>query len=110
MTNPTDSSDFSLPSRDTITDKLLAAFVKVTGREQGSVSLAESTKLRDDLGLDSFAAIELVFELEDMVGVRISQDAASSFQTVGDVVSYVIGQLSVAQSPAAESQGGTGAP
>jgi acyl carrier protein len=104
------STDSTLPSRETIIEKLLAAFVKVTGREQGSVALAESTKLRDDLGLDSFAAIELVFELEDMLGVRIPQDAAASFQTVGDVVSYAIGQMSVAQSPTAESQGGAGAP
>jgi acyl carrier protein len=110
MTNPTDSADSTLPSRDTIMEKLLVAFVKVTGREQGSVSLAESTKLRDDLGLDSFAAIELIFELEDMVGVRIPQDAASSFQTVGDVVSYVIAQMSVAQTSSVEPQGGTGAP
>ena len=104
------TTDLTLPSRDTIMEKLLAAFVKVTGREQGSVSLAESTKLRDDLGLDSFAAIELVFELEDMVGVRIPQDAASSFQTVGDVVSYVIGQRSVAQTSAAEAREDTGVP
>jgi acyl carrier protein len=93
----------SVPSRASIMDKLSAAIVKVTGCEP-SVALADTTRLRDDLGLDSFAGIELIFELEDMMNVRISQDAASSFQTIGDVVSYVVDHVPAAQAPAAEAK------
>jgi acyl carrier protein len=84
-------------SRDSIVEKISTVLVKVSDREPTSVALGESTKLREDLGLDSFAALELIFELEDQVGVRISQEAAVSFKTVGDVVTYVLGELSVPQ-------------
>lgn len=84
----------SVPSRDTIVEKLTEAFVKVTERDPASVTIVDETKLRDDLGLDSFAALELLFELEETCNVRIPQDAAATFQTVGDVVAYVQLQLS----------------
>jgi len=93
-------------SPDSILEKINAALVKVSTRESTSVALGESTKLREDLGLDSFAALELIFELEDQVGVRIPQETAVSFQTVGDVVTYVVGELSVVQARAASSQPG----
>jgi acyl carrier protein len=105
----TSASSASL-SREGIMDQLRAAFVSVTDSAPSSVVLTEATKLRDDLGLDSFAALELVFELEELVGVRISQEAASSFQTVGDVVTYVAAQVSAAPGKPAESPGRAGAP
>ena len=98
----------AVPSRDSVLAKLSAALLKVADREPASVALAESTQLREDLGLDSYAALELIFELEDAVGVRIPQEAAVSFKTVGDVVSYVIGQTS--QVAEAAPQGNPGAP
>jgi acyl carrier protein len=98
------------PSRDSVIETLRAALVKVTARDPASVSLAESTRLREDLGLDSYAAVELVFEVEDLAGVRITREAASSFQTVGDVVSCVIEQLSTTQAPAAPTTGSPGQP
>jgi hypothetical protein len=45
-------------------------------RDATSAVVQESSKLREDLGLDSYAALELIFELEDQVGVRVSQEAA----------------------------------
>jgi acyl carrier protein len=81
------------PTKDVIVGKLREAFVKVTERDPASIDLADTAKLREDLGLDSFAALELIFELEDMLSVRIPQDAAATFQTVADVVAYVQTQL-----------------
>jgi acyl carrier protein len=81
-------------SRDRILEKIRMVLVKVSDRESTSAVLLESSKLREDLGLDSYAALELIFELEDQVGVRVSQEAAMSFKTVGDVVTYVLGALS----------------
>lgn len=96
----------SVPSRDTIVEKLTEAFVKVTERDPGSVTILDETKLRDDLGLDSFAALELLFELEESCNVRIPQDAAATFQTVGDVVAYVQLQLSAPPAPVAKTTAG----
>jgi len=97
------------PSRDSVLAKLTAAFLKVTDRDPTSVVLGEATQLHDDLGLDSYAALELLFELEDTVGVNIPQEAAVSFKTVGDVVSYVIAQTSAGQAPGTGSLGDAGA-
>jgi acyl carrier protein len=74
-------------------DALQAALGRITARPPGDLSLLESTRLREDLGLDSFAAIELVFEVEDVFNLRIPQSAAVTFQTVADVVSYLTAEL-----------------
>ncbi|MDX2024627.1 MAG: phosphopantetheine-binding protein [Deltaproteobacteria bacterium] len=83
----------AFPSRDMIVDKMAQAFAKVTEKQLEASAMVDGTKLRDDLGLDSFAALELLFELEEMLNVRIPQEAAASFVTVGDVVVYVQAQL-----------------
>jgi acyl carrier protein len=100
----------TVPSRESVLATLLAAFVKVTGREPASVSLAESSRLHFDLGLDSYSAIELIFELEDLAGVRITPEAAASFRTVGDVVSCVLGELLAAPAPVAGAREDASAP
>lgn len=87
-----DDSSPSL-SRAAIVDELKAALARITAREPRALALQESTRLREDLGLDSFAAIELVFEVEDIFKVRIPQSAAVTFQTVADVVSYLSAEL-----------------
>ena len=102
------AQDPSVPSRNAIVEKLTEAFVKVTERDPASVTILDETKLRDDLGLDSFAALELLFELEETCNVRIPQDAAATFQTVGDVVAYV--QLQLSTPPVAVPKTTTGAP
>lgn len=90
----------SIPSsRADIVDQLRAAYGKVTGQEPESATWSESASLRDDLGLDSFAALELLFELEDRLGVRIARTAAQSFRTVGDVVTFVMAEQRAPRPP-----------
>lgn len=80
-------------TRDAIVDKLRTALARTTTSTSAAPVVSESARLREDLGLDSFAAIELVFEVEDLLDVRIPQSAAVGFQTVADVVSYVSAEL-----------------
>ncbi len=51
-------------------------------------------RLVEDLKVDSFASIELVFELEDQVGLEIPDKDFINLKTVGDVVTYVRSRLS----------------
>jgi acyl carrier protein len=74
-------------------DALKDALARLTARPPSALALVESTRLREDLGLDSFAAVELVFEVEDRFNLRIPQSAAMTFQTVADVVSYLSAEL-----------------
>ena len=46
----------------------------------------------EDLGIDSFAAVEMIFDLEEKFDIQISynsNDARPEFQTVGDVVAAI---------------------
>lgn len=52
--------------------------------EEAAVSLEAS--LKDDLNIDSLAAVELALELESEFGVRIEDDELTKLETVKDVV------------------------
>lgn len=46
-------------------------------------------KLREDLGADSLAAVELMMALEEATGVSIEDEVMPGMQTVGDIVTYL---------------------
>jgi acyl carrier protein len=48
------------------------------------------TRFREDLDADSLDLYELVMELEDGYGIRVSEEQAARIKTVGDAVDFVI--------------------
>ncbi|MBH0187274.1 MAG: acyl carrier protein [Nitrospira sp.] len=52
-------------------------------------SITASHHLRDDLGLDSVAVIELLFEIEDRFKIQIPDQDLPGLSTVGSVAAYV---------------------
>jgi acyl carrier protein len=52
-----------------------------------------ATRLREDLNVDSLDAVQLIMDLEDLFNVRINDDEAQSFKTVGDIVKFVEAKL-----------------
>jgi acyl carrier protein len=56
--------------------------------EAGRIS--ETTRFREDLDADSLDLYELVMELEDTYGVRVSEEQATRINTVGDAVGFVL--------------------
>ena len=42
--------------------------------------------LKDDLGIDSLDAVELIMELEDVFEVKIEDAEAQAFVTINDIV------------------------
>ena len=42
--------------------------------------------LKDDLGIDSLDAVELIMELEDEFDVKIEDSEAQAFETIADIV------------------------
>jgi acyl carrier protein len=57
--------------------------------------IGEPTRFRDDLDADSLDLYELVMELEDTYGVRISEEEAATIETVGQAVDFVVLRLGV---------------
>jgi len=49
--------------------------------------------LRDDLGLDSMATIELLYQIEEAFDLQIPDEDLQKLLTVGDVIGYVEGRL-----------------
>lgn len=51
--------------------------------------LDRETRLREDLGGDSLDLVELLFELEQELGVHIPDAAAADFHTIGDALRHL---------------------
>ena len=52
--------------------------------------IEEGTRFKEDLDADSLDLYELVMELEDNYGVKVSEEQAAGIATVGDAVSFVV--------------------
>jgi acyl carrier protein len=55
--------------------------------------IAEATRFREDLDADSLDLYELVMELEDTYGIKVSEEEAAQINTVGDAVDFVVARL-----------------
>ena len=56
-------------------------------------SISDATSFRDDLDADSLDLYELVMELEDTYGVRMSEEEAAEITTVGQAVDFVFARV-----------------
>ena len=75
-------------TRDEVMAKVrehLAAELEVDAAE-----IDEGTRFRDDLDADSLDLYELVMELEDTYGIKVSEEEAARIETVGQAVDFVL--------------------
>jgi acyl carrier protein len=75
-------------TRDEVMEKVrehLAAELEVDAAE-----IAASTRFREDLDADSLDLYELVMELEDTYGIKVSEEEAAQIETVGQAVDFVV--------------------
>ncbi|MDH5741743.1 MAG: acyl carrier protein [Nitrospira sp.] len=70
-----------------ITEKIVQALASYLKRDPASIT--EDHHLRDDLGLDSVAVIELLFEIEERFKLQIPDQDLPGLSTVGSVAAYV---------------------
>lgn len=54
----------------------------------------DNSLLREDLEMDSFDAVELVFQLENLLKIKIPQDEFYNFKKVTDITAYINKNLS----------------
>ncbi len=74
-----------------ITTKLM----EVSDGRLSAESVNSGTRLRQDLGLTSLLAVNLVLDVEDHFGVEVSDEELTRLGTVGNVVDLVMAKLSV---------------
>ena len=68
-------------------DSVLAAIAAVSTRP--SNGLKPEMELVADLGVDSAKALQLLIEIEERVGIEISDEEAEDLHTVADIVAFV---------------------
>lgn len=67
--------------------KALDIVAKISGRN--AADLEPQHELVADLGIDSPKALQLLLDLEDTLGIEISDEEAAKMDTVGDVLSFL---------------------
>ena len=64
--------------------------------KQDAARITEEHHLRDDLGLDSMAVIELLYKIEETFNIQIPDQDLAGMSTVRSVAAYVQGRLTPA--------------
>ena len=77
--------------RKKIERKVKEILEKILNIPQSQIKL--DSKLEQDLKMDSFSAIEIMYEIEDKFGIETSEKDLSPFKTVRDIVAYIATNL-----------------
>ena len=72
---------------ETMYEKVRAILAKQLRVDAAKVTLA--AQIKKDLGADSLDILQLLMRLEDQYGITIPDKALATFNTVGDVVTYL---------------------
>jgi acyl carrier protein len=89
-------------SDPTVTPKIVAALADYLKRDPKTIK--PDLHLRDDLGLDSMAVIELLYKIEETFDLQIPDQDLVSLSTVGAVAKYVDQRLAPAKQPAGDAR------
>ena len=76
---------------DAVVDKVRNLLSEQLGVDRSEMK--PSAKILDDLGADSLDVVELVMALEEAFDIEIPDDEAERMNTIGDVETYVAGQV-----------------
>ncbi len=82
--------------RQEIRDKLASIIAAVNDNLAGKADLGEEASIRDGLGLDSLQIVELLFEIEEQLDVKIEDEEAAKLSTVSDLLDLIQAKMDAA--------------
>ena len=77
-----------------VSDKIIQALAEYLKRDAASIK--PTHHLREDLGLDSMAVIEMLYRIEEVFNLQIPDQDLVGLTTVGHVIDYVQGRVAPA--------------
>ena len=75
-------------SREEILGRVKEVLVEQLGIEESEIT--DDASFAEDLDADSLDLVELIMDLEEGFGVKISDEEAQSIGTVGDAVDFIV--------------------